>query len=107
MSYSNGLGSLQQLLGTTDVAGTNSTTSTSKTSANAATSGPTRSGVAGAVSIGGDKASLSSAGSLLVQTLLGSDVRTGKVAALQQQIAAGAYNVSSSNVASNLIDAMM
>jgi len=41
-----------------------------------------------------------------VQALSGSDVRSSKVEALQQSIAAGTYNVSSSDVADKLIESL-
>jgi len=41
------------------------------------------------------------------QALSGSDVRFEKVAALQQQIAAGTYNVSSSDVADKLLSSLL
>ena len=55
-----------------------------------------------------DSTSISSTSTLLSQALSGSDdVRTGKVAALQQSIAAGTYNVSSADVASKIVDALL
>jgi negative regulator of flagellin synthesis FlgM len=50
-----------------------------------------------------DEANLSSAGGIVAQALEGSDVRTAKVAALQQAIADGSYNVASSDVAEKII----
>jgi negative regulator of flagellin synthesis FlgM len=41
------------------------------------------------------------------QALSGSDVRMEKVAALQQAIEAGTYNVSSSDVADKLISSLL
>jgi len=46
-----------------------------------------------------DRTSLSANAVLMAQALSGSDVRTDRVTALQQSIAAGTYNVSSSDVA--------
>jgi negative regulator of flagellin synthesis FlgM len=43
----------------------------------------------------------------MAQALSGSDVRTDRVAALQQSIAAGTYNVSSSDVADKVISALL
>jgi negative regulator of flagellin synthesis FlgM len=54
-----------------------------------------------------DQATLSTAASVVAQALTGSDVRTGKVAALQQSIAAGTYNVPSSDVAAKILSALM
>ena len=50
-----------------------------------------------------DQASLSSA----AQALDGSDIRSTKVAALQQAIAAGSYSVSSSDVADKVIQSLL
>jgi negative regulator of flagellin synthesis FlgM len=62
---------------------------------------------AGAVGVvATDQAQVSTAGSLLARALTGSDVRTEKVAALQQAIGAGTYNVSSAAVAGKVIDAL-
>ena len=51
-----------------------------------------------------DQANLSSTGGIMAQALDGSDARTDKVATLQQAIATGSYNVSSSDVAEKMID---
>jgi negative regulator of flagellin synthesis FlgM len=57
--------------------------------------------------IASDSAKVSLAGAMLSQATTGSDVRFEKVAALQQSIAAGTYNVSASDVASRLVDSML
>jgi len=44
---------------------------------------------------------------VVAQALTGSDVRADKVAALQQSIAAGTYNVPSSDVAGKVLSAML
>ena len=54
-----------------------------------------------------DQASLSSAGGLVAQALEGSDTRSAKVASLQQTIAAGSYDVSSSDVAEKIIQSLL
>lgn len=54
-----------------------------------------------------DEATLSPTANMVAQALSGSDVRTDKVAALQQSIAAGTYNVSSSEVAAKVINALL
>jgi negative regulator of flagellin synthesis FlgM len=54
-----------------------------------------------------DEANLSSAGGIVAQALEGSDVRTTKVAALQQAIADGSYNVASSDVAEKMIETLL
>jgi negative regulator of flagellin synthesis FlgM len=54
-----------------------------------------------------DQTSLSSVGGLVAQALEGSDVRSAKVASLQQAIAAGNYSVSSSDVADKVIQSLL
>ncbi|HEY1160634.1 MAG TPA: flagellar biosynthesis anti-sigma factor FlgM [Terracidiphilus sp.] len=54
-----------------------------------------------------DRATLSSAGSEVSLTAADSDVRTGKVAAVQSALAAGTYNVPPLAVASRMVDAML
>jgi negative regulator of flagellin synthesis FlgM len=54
-----------------------------------------------------DHANLSSAASVVAQALEGSDTRSTKVAALQSAIAAGTYNVSSSDVAEKIIQSLL
>lgn len=54
-----------------------------------------------------DLTNLSSTGGLVSQSLEGSDVRTGKVASLQQAIAAGSYNVSSSDIADKIMQSLL
>ena len=55
----------------------------------------------------GDQASVSQAAGLVAQGLKGSDVRTAKVAALQQAIAAGTYKVPSGALADKLISTLL
>jgi negative regulator of flagellin synthesis FlgM len=59
--------------------------------------------------VASDHTSLSSTASLISQGLSSSDsdVRTDKIAALQQSIAAGTYNVSASAVADKLIASLL
>ena len=54
-----------------------------------------------------DRTNLSSTGGLVAQALEGSDTQSAKVASLQQAIAAGTYNVSSSNVAGKIIESLL
>jgi negative regulator of flagellin synthesis FlgM len=54
-----------------------------------------------------DQADVSSAGGLVAQALEGSDIRSAKVASLQQAIAAGSYSVSSSDVADKIIQSCL
>jgi len=102
LGYANGIGTLPQTISTVDTA------APAKTSASGAATG-TANGLADGVSsaISGDRASLSSASGLVAQALSRSDVRTGKVAALQQSIAAGTYGVSASDVASKVMDFLL
>lgn len=54
-----------------------------------------------------DEATLSPAASLAAQAAPDSDVRMDKVAAVQQALAAGTYNVPAGAVAGKMIDQMM
>jgi negative regulator of flagellin synthesis FlgM len=54
-----------------------------------------------------DQTTLSSIGGLVSQALEQSDVRTEKVASLQQAISAGKYNISSSDVADKLLQSLL
>jgi negative regulator of flagellin synthesis FlgM len=97
MSYTSGIGSLQAAV---------NSISLSESKPAAPTSTPDVSGSAASVDRA-DEASLSSAGGIVAQALEGSDVRTTKVAALQQAIAEGSYNVSSSDVAEKMIQSLL
>ncbi|MEO6909621.1 MAG: flagellar biosynthesis anti-sigma factor FlgM [Edaphobacter sp.] len=101
MSYTNGVGGLQQLL--------NSMTSKATPPAEpAAGSKRQDAAIANAGRVANaDHTDLSSAGGLIAQALQGSDTRTAKVAALQQAIASGTYNVSSSDVAGKMIQSLL
>jgi negative regulator of flagellin synthesis FlgM len=104
MSYTNGLGNLQQLFGTTDIGAAGKSSATSRTAPGTLNSiGQNASNNA----LGGDHADLSAAAGLLSQALTGSDVRPEKVATLQQAIASGTYNVSSSDVANKLMGTLL
>jgi flagellar biosynthesis anti-sigma factor FlgM len=54
-----------------------------------------------------DRATLSSAGSLVSQSLNDDGVRMDKVDEIRSAIAAGTYNVPASAVASKMVDAML
>lgn len=106
MSYTDGIGNLQQIISSlatpeTRASQTNSTQET-------ATTTPATSPSAAPTAQKADQASLSATSSVISQALSSdSDVRTEKVAALQQAIAAGSYNVSSSDVADKLIQSLL
>lgn len=103
MSYTNGIGP-QQFPGMEEAAASSGVNKTAKSSTEAL-SAENPKGSASALSL--DEATLSSAANLVGQALSGSDVRTEKVAALQQSIAAGTYSVSSSDVATSVLRALM
>lgn len=63
--------------------------------------------VADSSSLWSDRATLSDAGSEVAQTAGESSVRADKVASIQAALAAGTYNVSSSLVASRMVDSML
>ena len=54
-----------------------------------------------------DRATLSTAGADISQATPNGDVRWEKVAAIQQALAAGSYNIPASAVASKLVDSML
>ena len=99
MSYANGIGNLQQAL--------NAMTSTSTKSATDVANNEMNRAALIQDPVYKDQTSWSSAGGAMVQALEGSDVRSAKVAALQQAIATGRYNVSSSDVAEKMIDSLL
>ncbi len=96
MSYASGINSLQQTI----------TSSETKPATQAsAPDSVSKLSERSTVKVGeADQANLSSTGGLVVQALEGSDARSAKVASLQQAIAAGNYNVSSSDVADKIIE---
>jgi negative regulator of flagellin synthesis FlgM len=61
----------------------------------------------GTGSLGGDRATLSSAGSEVSQAASESDVRMDKVSAVQAALAAGTYNVPASAVAGKVVESML
>jgi negative regulator of flagellin synthesis FlgM len=103
MSYTSGIDSTQLLLTAVSTAST-STSATSRTQLNEANGA----GSAGSVQSGDgdDHTTFSTTGSLIAQASGSSDVRMEKVAALQQAIAGGTYNVPASDVADKLISAL-
>lgn len=106
MSYANGIGSTPQSFNAIETATSSSTNRTAKAELSSATaSEAVEAGSIAASPV--DQASLSSSSGVMAQALSGSDVRTDKVAALQQSIAAGTYSVSASDVADKVINALL
>lgn len=104
MSYNNGIGVPQQLPGMAEASASSSTGRATKTES-ASLSVPAQNDAVGSSPI--DDANLSFASNMVGQALAGNDVRTDKVAALQQSITAGTYNVSSSDVAAKVLNALL
>lgn len=102
MSYTNGIGSLQQPLSSATAA---TTQPVSPVTESTEASQPHKTAAAPAKQA--DQTNLSSASGMIAHALEGSDVRTDKVAALQKAIASGSYNVSSSDVAGKMIDSLL
>lgn len=98
MSYTNGIGDRNQVfpaLAPTSAAATQQAGSRTQATENKAAAGAQ------------DEAKLSSTSGLVARALATPDVRTAKVEALQKAIAAGSYNVSSSDVAGKMIDSLL
>jgi flagellar biosynthesis anti-sigma factor FlgM len=93
MNVSNDFQGMQQLFSSQEV--------------NKAQSAATPSASSQAPAIGTDEATLSSAASIAAQAAPDSDVRMDKVVQVQQALAAGTYNIPSSEVASKMIDQML
>jgi negative regulator of flagellin synthesis FlgM len=102
MSYSNGINNLQQSISPIAATEPKSVVPANAPGTTANGSGETVGG-AGRT----DETNLSSTGSFVSQALEGSDVRSEKVASLQQAIDAGTYNVSSSDVADKIIQSLL
>ena len=98
MSHTHGIqGGSQQVYENRNVTAAAQTNGIAKTSQSSAT--------AQSAGIGEDQAQLSGSSALVAPAT--SDVRSDKVAALQSQIAAGTYNISSSDVADKVIGALL
>jgi len=104
LSYMNGIESPQQIANTAET--TASASASRTTNVNPAPAQETIQGTLGN-GVPVDQATLSTTASVVAQALTGSDVRADKVAALQQSIAAGTYNVPSSDVAGKVLSAML
>jgi negative regulator of flagellin synthesis FlgM len=96
MSYANGIGSLQQALSVI-------TPTETKPALASGAKNETSIQTAGSA----DQTDLSTVGGLIAQALGVSDTRSAKVVALQQAIASGSYNVSSSDVADKMIQSLL
>jgi negative regulator of flagellin synthesis FlgM len=103
MSYTDGIGNLQQALSSVAPATTAPTQQISAAEREAQANATTTTAATQAA----DRADLSTTGGLISKAMEGSDVRTAKVEALQQAIASGSYNVSSSDVADKMIDSLL
>jgi negative regulator of flagellin synthesis FlgM len=91
MNVNNNLQSVQSLFPETDIAKTQ----------------PAGQAAATEPASGADDATLSSAATLALQSAPDADVRMDKVAQVQQALAAGTYNVPSSEVAGKMIQQML
>jgi|SRR5215469_11253394 len=103
MSYTNSIGNLQQIV--SSIAAGEVKGSQQTKPAQGPTGAPENS--ISSTSSRSDQASLSVASNVIAQALSSDDVRVEKVAALQQAIASGTYNVSSSNIADKLIESLL
>ena len=99
MSYTDGIGPLQHSLNMVASATPAQQVSATENQAAAAKTANTATQA--------DHADLSTTGGLISKALEGSDVRMGKVEALQQAIASGSYNVSSSDVADKMVQSLL
>jgi flagellar biosynthesis anti-sigma factor FlgM len=106
LNYTSNIGSQQQLFDATEAVALTSANGATKTGKSIALMSGTSNEGTSSVSAP-DTASLSMNSVLMEQALSGSDVRAGKIGALQTLIATGTYYVSSSNVADKLISALL
>jgi len=105
VTYMNGIESSQQISNTAEAAASASASRTANV--NAAPVAGAEHGEVGNNGVPVDEATLSTTATVVAQALTGSDVRTDKVAALQQSIAAGTYNIPSSDVAAKVFSALL
>lgn len=85
----------------------NSTAAVESTRQTSAQSSASKTAVSQGAALKTDQASLSAVGALVAKASAGSDVRTEKVAALQQAISSGTYHVPASAVASKIVDSLL
>ena len=104
LNYLNGIGSPQQSVETAE---TVAAAGTSRTGKDGDDFDDRRGAGSDRVRQRVDEAKLSTTAGVMAQALLGSDLRTDKVAALQQSIAAGTYNVPAPAVADKLMRALL
>jgi negative regulator of flagellin synthesis FlgM len=102
MSYTNSIGNLQQIVSSI---ATGEVKGSQQTNPAQGPTGATETGISSTSR--SDQASLSVTSNVIAQALSSDDVRTEKVAALQQAIASGTYNVSSSDIADKLIKSLL
>jgi negative regulator of flagellin synthesis FlgM len=100
MSYANNIGTAQQAI-------TNAPSATTQAPQVSSASDGTKENTVSNPNQGTDQATLSASASLVAKALEGSDVRSAKVSSLQQTIATGNYNVSSSAVADKMIRSLL
>jgi negative regulator of flagellin synthesis FlgM len=99
MSYTNGITNQQQVLSSLNSSAVQP--GTTEDSVSEASVSPSQSAERA------DLTSLSATAGLVAQSLGGSDVRSEKVASLQQAIGEGSYNVSSSAVADKIMQSLL
>jgi negative regulator of flagellin synthesis FlgM len=101
MSSVNGIRNSQQTITSITSSATTPTVQATSPSGEASKSAVSNSNIRPA-----DQTTLSATAGLVAQALEGSDVRSEKVASLQQAIAAGNYSVTSSDVADKIIQSL-
>ena len=100
--YTNGIGGMPQQTGAAETTGAAAASRAAKTE-----SGSLRMNSASINSGGTDGTKLSTTAGLITQAFASSDVRSAKVAAMQQSIAAGTYSISSLDIANKVMTALL
>jgi negative regulator of flagellin synthesis FlgM len=106
LSYTNGIGNSNNPFAA-ETSAANSTSAAAQTERTAPVSLSNSSTPGAPASAALDQTKLSGFGGALAQALTQSDVRMDRVAALQQAIANGTYNVSASDVADKIISSLL